>query len=81
MLDRLRSSFPRAKSLLMDRETLLTHRGLWGQEDAPFTGPLAHLDEPEQALYDDLRQNRLGHGVRLEQERISFSCLQRALGS
>ena len=81
MLDRLRASFPQAKSLLMDRETLLAHKSLWGREEAPHTGQLARLNEQEQALYDDLRQNRLGDGVRLEQERISFSRLQRALGS
>ena len=80
MLDRLRASFPKAKSLLMDRATLLAHSSLWGREEVPYTGPLARLNEPEQALYDDLRQNRLGDGVRLEQERIPFSRLQRALG-
>ena len=26
--------FPSARSLLMDRDTLLAHRALWGQEDA-----------------------------------------------
>ncbi len=35
MLDRLRARFPQAKSLLMDRETLIVHRNLWGREGAP----------------------------------------------
>jgi hypothetical protein len=30
-------------------------------------------------LYDDLRDNRLGAGVRLEQERIAFGGLHSAL--
>ncbi len=81
MLDRLRAIFPKAKSLLMDHETLLAHKTLWVREDVPYTGSLARLNEQEQALYDDLRQNTLGNGVRLEQERIPFSRLQRALGS
>jgi hypothetical protein len=51
--------------------------------DAPprdaFMGHLRRLTPPEQALYDDLRLNRLGRRVRLEQERISFGPLERAL--
>lgn len=81
MLDRLRAIFPQAKSLLMDRATLLAHENLWVREEAPHTGPLARLNAQEQALYDDLRQNTLGDGVRLEQERIPFSSLQRTLGT
>jgi hypothetical protein len=79
MLDRLRARFPHTQSLLMDRETLMAHQSLWGREDAPYTGPLAHLNEQEQALYDELRQNRLDDRVRLEQERIPFSWMRRAL--
>src|SRR5215472_5144691 len=36
MLDRLRGGFPNARSLLMNRETLMAHRSLWGREDAPY---------------------------------------------
>ena len=79
MLDRLRARFPQAKSLLMDRATLLAHESLWGREEAPHIGPLPRLHEQEQALYADLRQNTLGDRVRLEQERIPLSRLQRAL--
>ena len=81
MLDRLRARFPQAKSLLMDRETLIAHRSLWGREAAPHMGLLAHLTEVEQVLYDELRHNTHGEGVRLEQERIPFTWLRRALGS
>jgi hypothetical protein len=73
MLSRLRSSLPHAQALLMDRATLLSHRALWGCESSPHVRELAFLTEEEFALYDDLRCNRLGHGVRLEQERIPYS--------
>jgi hypothetical protein len=56
----------------MDRGTLLAHRAQWSSEAAPQTGELGHLDPEEQALYDDLRRDRLGSAVRLEQERIRF---------
>lgn len=79
MLDRLRASFPQAQSLLMNRATLLAHQSLWVREEVPHMGALAHLTEPEQALFHDLRANKLGYGVRLEQERIPFSRLRRAL--
>jgi hypothetical protein len=73
ILERLRSRFPQTKSLLMDRETLLAHRAQWSFEGAPQTAELHRLGREEYALYDDLRFNRLGIGVRLEQEHVSFS--------
>jgi hypothetical protein len=79
MLDQLRARFPGLRSLLMDRETLMLHRRSWGSEPVPYLGELSHLNEDEAALYDDLRFNRLGESVRLEQERISFSWLQERL--
>jgi hypothetical protein len=79
MLDRLRAAFPGIRSLLMDRETLLTHRPLWTTEDAPHVGNLERLTPDEARLYGDLRHDRLARAVRLEQERISFGWLRRAL--
>ncbi|MFW6205564.1 MAG: DUF3322 domain-containing protein, partial [Actinomycetota bacterium] len=35
ILDRLRRSFPHARSMLMDRATLLAHEGQWVQEASP----------------------------------------------
>jgi hypothetical protein len=77
MLDRARATFPRSRSLLMDRETLLAHRALWVREDVPFRGTLPRL-EPAQ-LFDALVQNRLGEGIRLEQERVSFGRVRQAM--
>jgi hypothetical protein len=72
ILDRLHAIFPQTKSLLMDQATLLAHRSHWSFEAAPQSAELGCLDSEERALYDDLRYDRLGSGVRLEQERVPF---------
>jgi hypothetical protein len=79
MLDRLRGAFPKARSLLMDRETLMTHRPLWGREEVPCRAALSRLDREEQMLFDDLIYDRVGEKVRLEQERVSYALLERHL--
>jgi hypothetical protein len=80
MLDRVRAIFPAAESFLMDRETLLSHSNSWVSEAAPYQAELSRLNQAEQALYDDIRFNRLGDRIRLEQERIGFACVERAVG-
>jgi len=79
MLDRFRARFPHVRSFLMDRATLLAHRAQWVGEAAPHLGTLERLSVEEQALYEDLAANRLGPRVRLEQERIGFGWVERAL--
>ena len=79
MLDKLRTMFPLVRSLLMDRETLLAHRSLWVQEAVPHIGRLARLTDAERTLFEDLQLDRIGPRIRLEQERISFGHVQRAL--
>ena len=81
ILNRLRGILPDARSFLMDRETLDAHRALWGQEpaDKRYSGEPTRLTRRERTLFDDLRTDRLGERVRLEQERIGFRWLQRAL--
>ena len=78
-LDALREHFENARSVLMDRETLLAYRSLWANEKTPARRDLDRLTHAEQALYDDLRYNRLGRHVRLGQERIGFSWVCKAL--
>lgn len=78
-LDELRGHFPFVQSFLMNQETLLAHQNYWGSEPRPCTRTLYRLNEPEAALYGDLRTNRLGEQIRLEQERISFSFLTNLL--
>jgi hypothetical protein len=73
ILDGFRSTFPHARSFLMDRATLLSHRSFWARENRQSGQILSRLDEDEQMLYTDLVGNVLGEGVRLEQERIAIN--------
>jgi hypothetical protein len=79
ILSRLRHRFHGVQSILMDRSTLLAHRGQWVSEPSPTRRPLAHLGSFEAELYDDLVTDRFGPSVRLEQERVRFSLLAEAL--
>lgn len=78
ILNRLRSHVPDVESVLMDEPTLLAHRELWSHEPTPTRVPLALLTEAEQAVYAALRDGVHGQGVRLEQERIPWSCVTAA---
>lgn len=79
ILDQLRSHFPSARSMLMDRTTLLEHRAFWGGEDSPTARELNRLQAEESALYDDLRCNRFAPSLRLEQERVGFAWVEATL--
>ena len=79
ILDQLRTYVPHARSLLMDRATLLAFQAQWGVEDKQTIRNLPRLDEEERALYDDLKDNRINPNLRLEQERIGFGWLETAL--
>lgn len=76
ILDMLRAWIPRARSFLMDRETLLAHRERWVVEATPTSARLNRLDPVEANLYDDMVADRLGPRVRLEQERVDWSWAQ-----
>lgn len=81
ILNRLRAALPGARSFLMDRETLMAHRELWGEEPAGkrYDGEPTLLTTEEYALFDDLRRDRLGERIRLEQERVGWSWLNQRL--
>lgn len=81
ILNRLRRRFGHARSMLMDRVTLLAHRSQWVTEPRPAAGRLDLLDPDEAELYRDLVDGTLGSSVRLEQERISFAAIERALAA
>lgn len=72
ILDRLRAWLPQARSVLMDRRTLLAHRDRWVVEERPATSVLTRLGPDEADLYADLVSDRFGDRVRLEQERIDW---------
>ena len=75
ILDQLRSYFSHVDSFLMDRTTLDAHTAVWGHEDKPLVADLHRLTSDERDLYDDLRDNRIRAGLRLEQEHIGFHWL------
>jgi hypothetical protein len=84
ILHRARSYIPELQSVLMDEDTLLRHKALWVDESAQHPATeLTLLTEQEQQLYRNLKQQRWGQNVRLEQERINWaaawSVLQRSL--
>lgn len=79
ILDQLRGHFDHVVSFLMDRATLDVHAVFWGSEDKPLRVDLHRLTPEESALYDDLRDNRIRPGLRLEQEHIGFHWLARHL--
>ncbi len=79
ILDQLRALLPHAQSLLMDAATLMAHQPQWGEEPQPVAHDLPRLTPQERALYDDLRHNRPRAKLRLEQERVDFQHVQRAL--
>ncbi|MBP2320579.1 hypothetical protein JOF56_000964 [Kibdelosporangium banguiense] len=79
ILNRLRRTFGHARSMLMDRATLLAHEGQWVREPSPVADHLEMLAPDEAALYNDLVEDVFGPGVRLEQERVSYSAIERAV--
>lgn len=79
ILDRLRARLPAVRSILMDVETLLGHSSQWVVEPIPTNRGLLNLTPEESALYRDLVEDRYGHHVRLEQERIRFGLVRKAL--
>ena len=81
ILDQLRAHLPDAHSLLMDRATLLAFEAHWGEEERQTLRDLPRLNDNEQALYDELRDNRLRPRLRLEQERIGFGWVERSLAN
>jgi hypothetical protein len=72
ILDQLRHHFSHVESFLMDRATVDAHVAFWGREDKPQRADLHRLTQEKLRLYDDLRDNRIREGLRLEQEHLSF---------
>ena len=79
ILSRLRAMFPGVRSMLMDRETLLAHRSQWVREPSPVIAVLDGLTAEEAALHTDLAGGVYGDRVRLEQERVGFGAVERAI--
>lgn len=73
ILNRARNHLPALQSILMDEQTLMLHRTLWGREPEPSSAQaLSHLTHDEQSVFAALKTDRWGEQVRLEQERVSW---------
>lgn len=72
ILHRARTHLPQIESVMMDTNTLLAFRNLWGTEPNPTNAALPLLTDEESNLYAALVTDRYGQRVRLEQERISW---------
>jgi hypothetical protein len=81
ILNQFREIFPRTKSILMDRKTLLDNEISWGREPKPVTSDLKNLTKVELELYNDMRYNRIEPNIRLEQEFIQYGQVVKALRS
>jgi len=79
ILDRLRAWLPQARSVLMDRETLLAHRDRWVTEERPARSALTRLTADERDLYTELVEGGLGERVRLEQDRVDWGWVEEKL--
>jgi hypothetical protein len=80
ILDRARKAIPDIQSVLMNEETLLAHRSLWGNEPAQHPeSELPSLTLDERAVFAGLKSNRWGTKVRLEQERIPWAAALQAI--
>jgi len=83
ILNQLRHKLPQVHSLLMDEDALLAHQAFWGSDDKAGnkTKPqeLLHLTTDEQNLYQALLSHRYQQSLRLEQERVQFSYLNKVL--
>lgn len=80
ILHRARSYLPNLHSVLMDEDTLLSHKTLWVDEAEQHpAADLALLNEDEQGVYLGLKQQRWGQNVRLEQERIAWDAAWKIL--
>jgi hypothetical protein len=79
MIDMIRHCFPGTRSFLMDEATLLSHKPMWGKEPSPINRKLPLLTPDEARVYDALRYHNYGPNLRLEQERISFTLVRRAV--
>lgn len=78
ILARARGLFPSLISVLMDEQTLLSGKDQWVSEASQAkVDYLERLTPQEQRLYRLLRDQTLGHNIRLEQERLAWPrCLQ-----
>ena len=79
ILNQLRNRYAHVESFLMDKAILMAHEALWGTEGNQSLHDLTNLTMSENALFNELRDNRLGKNLRLEQEMIGFEMVRSAV--
>ena len=77
ILAQLRSHFPKAHSILMDKATYQQFKAIWVTDSKPDAGVPLGLPQPESALYMQLALEQ----KRLEQERIDQTYVNRFLAT
>ena len=83
MLNNVRVYLPRTESLLMDIDTLLGNKDLWGYDDIPPQDaemPMT-LTAEEFNLYRMLIGGNFGRGVHLSQDRLPLDTIFEAIGA
>lgn len=79
ILDRMRASLPQVRSIFMDSSTLLDYRAMWGTEPKQVTRALPRLTDAESQCHRELVTGTFGDRVRLEQERMPITAVERYL--
>ena len=79
ILDQLRAGFPHVESLLMDRETLFAFKHLWSTEPHPLKRICQRLTPSEWAAFNELSSLSQPDSPRLEQEKLPYHLLEKAL--
>ena len=79
ILDNLRAHFPHVQSLLMDGNTFETLRDFCTTEPEPMKRDLQRLTSKERSIFDLLRLEINPAALRLEQERVPYSMVLKAL--
>lgn len=79
ILSQFRKLFPKAVSIMMNEETLLSHISLCAEEQKPNRGAMTELTEAERNLCTALQTNQYGKNLRLEQERINFKTVREVM--
>ena len=79
ILDQLRNRFGHVESFLMNKEILMDHETIWGEEPSQVIHELPRLNDEERTLFNTLRGNLIRNGLRLEQERVGFKWVEAAV--
>lgn len=81
ILNQCRHALPQVQSMLMNEDTLLSHKEHWTCENRGSIAQLKLLTADELRLYQALQNNEFGSNVRLEQEFVNYAACIDSLSS